>query len=155
MNKNIRLAVSAMAGFLMLFTYAGYALAGEETMAKGESCPLDWSMSGPAQFSGYIGALVLDRDKHEVGRVVNVTSSTDGAINFLVIYSCLADMKDKLVAFPVRLSNTEQRVDTVIINTTQQEFRGAPAIESRMWPTQVGTGWASKFYHYFENTFEP
>ncbi len=155
MNKKFRLAASAIIGFFMVFTYVGYALAAEEAMAQGESCPVDYSMSRPAQFSGYIGALALDRDKHELGRVVNVSEGTDGAIHFLVIYSCLGDMKDKLVAFPVKLSNTEQRIETVIINTTQEEFRGAPAIESRMWPNEVGTGWATKFYDYFENTLAP
>lgn len=149
MNKNYRLAASAIVGVFMLFTYAGYALAGGETMAKGESCPLNWSMSGPAQFSGYIGALVLDRDKQELGRVVHVTFDSRDAINSLIIYSCLGDMRDKLVAFPVKLSNPQQKRETVILDTTQQEFRGAPAVESRMYPTHVRSSWADESYHYF------
>jgi len=145
-----------MIGVFMLFAYAGYALAGAETMARGESCPLDWSAAGPAQFSGYIGALALDRDKHELGRVVHVAYESSGdTVRFLIISSCLGDMKDKLVAFPVRLPDTKQRMATVIIDTTEQQFRGAPAIESREWTNQAGNIWANQAYHYFENTFEP
>jgi hypothetical protein len=155
MEKIHLLAASALVGVFMVFTYAGYGLAGGETMAKGETCPLDWSASGPAQFSGYIGALVLDRDKQELGRVVHVTHDSREAINFLIIYSCLGDMRDQLVAFPVNLSNPKQRVDTVVLDTTQQEFRGAPVVESRMYPTRVRSSWADESYHYFENTLNP
>ena len=153
MKKHFVLAVSVMFGVFMFFTVAGYALAGEDMMAKGESCPLDWSMTRPAQFSGYIGALVLDRDNHELGRIVDVTSGPDDAVNFFIIYSCLPGMSDKLIAFPVRQFNTQQRIETVVINTTQQEFQGAPTIESKMWPAQMTSSWAGEFYHYFENTF--
>lgn len=151
MNRKFALAASAMVGFFMLFSTAGYALAGGDVLAQGESCPVNWSMAGPAQYSGYIGTLVLDPQNHELGRVVHVTYGSDDTVRFLIISSCLPGMKDKLVAYPVKLFDApEASRNTVVIKTTPEEFRGAPAIESRMYPSQVGSSWEDKSYHYFE-----
>lgn len=162
MKKLWFLAMSLLFGFATVFSYAGYALAAaEQDTMMGESCPvadLPFAMTQPPRISGFnnggfIGATVLDRDNQEIGKVVDVTAGPHGEVNFLIIYSCLPGMADKLVAYPVREYDTDQAVGSVTINATREQFEQAPTIEGRLWPSGVGTGWVGKSYEHFENTF--
>ncbi len=160
MNRLWFFAMSLLFGAAMVFTSTGYSWAGEMAMGQGESCAVDFanSMTQTPRISGlpgggFIGALVLDRDNHELGRIVDVTAGANDEVNFFIIYSCLPGMADKLVAYPVREYNTDQEIGTVVINATREQFEKAPTIEGMLWPSQVGTSWAGKSYHYFENTF--
>ena len=141
MNKLLALAISLVFGMSMFFAFAGPATAGEDTMMQGTSCAIP-SFSSPSQNSEYLGALVLDSQNNELGRVVDVTAGTDGAVNFLVVYSCLPGMSDKLVAIPVFDSELSygQKLGTVTVSVTKDEFMGAPAITSQEW-TDIGSRW--------------
>jgi hypothetical protein len=153
MRKLWVLTISVMLGVSLFLAHAGSVMAGEGTMAKGEACPLDWSAARPSQFSGFIGALALDRDKNELGRVVDVTVGPDGTANFLIIYSCLPGMSNQIVAYPVRAFDPTQRMDSVVINATKEEFQGAPTISTQMYSSRQGNHLYQESYNYFEKTF--
>ncbi len=160
MKKLWFLAISFLFGTAMVFSSIGYSWAGEGAMSSGASCPVTFANSeiqppviNGYNDGGYIGATVLDRDHQELGKVVDVTAGPNGGINFLIIYSCLPGMSEHLVAYPVRMLDTDQPVGTVTINASRQEFEHAPTIESNLWPSQVGTSWVGESYQYFENTF--
>jgi hypothetical protein len=144
----------------MAFGSTGYSWAAEGAMGSGASCPVDfaYSLTQPPLISnysdgGFIGATVLDRNDHDLGKVVDVTAGPNGGVNFLIIYSCLPGMTQKLVAYPVREFDTDQPVGTLVINANREEFQHAPTIESNLWPSGVGTRWVGESYRYFENTF--
>ncbi len=151
MKKVLILAISVVFGMSMFFAYAGPALAGD-TMAQGTSCALP-SFTGPSHDSGYMGARVLDPQDNELGRVFDVTAGADGAINFLVVYSCLPGMTDKLVAIPVFEVETNQRVGTITVGVTKEQVMGAPAITSGEWNNLgfLWSHWFDKNRDYFEN----
>jgi len=93
-----RLLVSALSvafGTFMFFTYAVLGMAGEDPIFA-ESCPLP-SFSGPSHYSGYIGAMAVDREYNDLGRVVDVMSggSSDEWVGFLIVSSCLPGMNGR------------------------------------------------------------
>lgn len=160
MKKLWFLAISLLFGAAMVFSSTGYSLAAEGILSQGESCPMDFgnSMTQMPRISGYtgggfIGALVVDRYNQELGKVVDVTVGPDGNVNFLLIYSCLPGMTDKLVAYPVRQYDTDQAVGTVWADITKEQFQAAPTIEGKLWPSGVGTSWVGESYHYFQKNF--
>src|SRR5271157_3560112 len=109
MKKLLVSAIAVVFGMSMFVAYAVPATAGEDTTAQGASCPT-LSFSGPSYGSGYMGAIVLDPQDNELGRVFDVMSAEEGSINYLIVYSCLPGMSDKLVAIPVRDFDTPQRL---------------------------------------------
>ena len=153
MKKLLGLAMAVVFGMSMFFTYVGPAAAGEESMAQGASCAFP-SFSGPSYDSGYIGALVLDPQNNELGRVIDVMSPGEGTINYFVVSSCLPAMSDKLVAIPVWAFDTTQRVGTVTVSVTKDQFLGAPAISSMEWYNLGSrwTSWLEETHAYFEKT---
>jgi hypothetical protein len=154
MKKLLILAISVVFGMSMFFAYAGPATAGEEMMAQGAACA-NPSFSGASHDSGYMGALVLDPQNNELGRVFDVTSGIDGQINFLVVYSCLPGMADKLVAVPVWDTDIPQRVGTVTVSITKEQFLGAPGVTSQEY-SDLGFRWSRWFednHTYFEKTY--
>jgi len=154
MKKLLVLVISVVFGMSMFFTYALPAMAAEgEGMMAGETCPLP-SFSGPSHDSGYLGALAVDREYKDLGRVVDVlsTGGNDGWITFLVVSSCLPGNSGKLVAIPYTAADRHQAVGTVVTDVTQDDFQKAPTIASEM----NGAGWnkwVQESYDYFAKTF--
>ena len=140
MKKYFGLAIAVVFGMSMFVAYAVPAAAGEDTMAQGASCPT-LSFSGPIFGSGYMGAIVLDRQDNELGRVFDLMSSDEGTINYLIVSSCLPGMSDKLVAIPVRDLDTPQRFGTVTVSVTKEQFLGAPAISTGEY-ADLGSRWS-------------
>jgi hypothetical protein len=129
-------------------------MAGDDMMWLGASCPIP-SFTGPSHDSGYLGAMAVDRQYNELGRVIDVTAGTEGMVNFLIVSSCLPGMGDRLVAIPVREFDIHESVGTVVTGITQEEFEKAPAISSKEW-NNLGSRWSSWIrgdYNYFEKTF--
>jgi len=154
MNKLLALALSAVFGMSMFFTYAGPVMAGEGMMA-GESCPLP-SFTGPSQYSGYMGALALDREQNELGRVVDVTTGggSDQWVDFLIVSSCLPGMNGRLVAIPYTAVESYSPVGTVVTAVTKEDFQNAPSISSDDFHG-VGWGkWVQDDYNHFAKNFE-
>jgi len=148
------LAIAVVFGLSMFFTYAGPAAASEDTMAQGASCTIP-SFSGASHDSGYLGALVLDPQGNELGRVFDVMSASEGTADYLIVYSCLPGMSDKLVAIPIWDFDSPQKLGTVTVSTTKEQFMGAPAISSNEW-SDLGsrwTHWLEDDHAYFEKTY--
>ena len=154
MKKLLVLAIAIAFGMSMFVAYAVPATAGEDTMAQGASCATP-SFSGPSYGSGYMGAMVLDPQGNGLGRVFDLMSAAEGTVDYLIVYSCLPGMSDKLVAIPVWDFDTPQRLGTVTVSVTKQQFLGAPAISSQEW-SDLGsrwTYWLEDNHHYFEGTY--
>jgi hypothetical protein len=129
-------------------------MASEDAMWLDGPCP-NPAVTGPSHNSGYLGAMAVDREYNGLGRVIDVTSGSDGTVNFLIVSSCLPGMGDRLVAIPVREFDIRESVGTVVTIITQEEFEKAPAISSKEW-NDLGSQWSSWIrddYNYFEKTF--
>ena len=154
MKKLLVLVISVGFGMSMFFTYALPAMAAEgEGMMAGETCPLP-SFNGPSHDNGYLGALAVDREYKDLGRVVDVlsTGGNDGWITFLIVSSCLPGMNGRLVAIPYTAADRHQTVGTVVTSVAQADFQNAPSISGEM----NGAGWnkwVQDSYNYFAQTF--
>ena len=154
MKKNSVLAISVMLGMAMFFTCGVPAMAAEDAMWFDGPCPAP-SFTGASHNSGYLGAVAVDREYNGLGRVIDVTSGSDGTVNFLIVSSCLPETGDKLVAVPFKGFDTRESVGTVVTSITQEEFEKAPAISSKEW-NDLGSRWSSWIgddYTYFGKTF--
>ena len=153
MKKLWVLAISAIFGVSMFFAYAMPAMADEDMPSLGATCPFP-SFTGPSHDSGYLGAMAVDREYNELGRVIEVMSGSEGTVNFLIVSSCLPGMGDKFVAIPVREFDIHESVGTVVTGITQEEFEKAPAISGKEW-NDLGfrwSRWIQDDYKYFEKT---
>jgi hypothetical protein len=154
MKKLLVLTIAVVLGMSMFVAYAVPEAAGEYTIAEGLSCATP-SFSGPSFGSGYMGAMVLDPQDNELGRVFDVMSADEGTINFLIVSSCLPGMNDKVVAIPVWDLDTPQRLGTVKVSVTKEQFLGAPAISSQEWSNLgfLWTYWFEENNRYFGETY--
>ena len=151
MNKGLRLGLVLLFGASMFLVSAMPAFAAEESMAQ-TACPFDTSWSRADLTSGLIGALVLDREGQDVGRVISVTADNQGTINFLIVSLCLPGMSDRLVAIPYTASDSPAKMGTVTLALTMEDLKGAPTFSKDAWPYQVPYGWSQEAYNYFEKT---
>ena len=117
-------------------------------------CPMIQASRTP-EVSGFVGALVTNNQKEELGRVSHVAYGPDGAINFLIVSSCLPGigMKRQLVAVPYRsFDYYSQGKSEVTLNLSAEDFKNAPSFAEDSWPNGLVSDWAQKAYDYFENT---
>ena len=153
MKKLWVLAIGVTLGVSILFSYAMPATADDDMPGLGATCPTA-AFTGPTHDSGYVGAMAMDRQYNELGRVIDVTAGSEGSVNFLIVSSCLEGMEGKLVAIPVRLPDTRESMNTVVTGVTQEEFETAPAVPSKDW-NDLGSRWSSWIrddYNHFEKT---
>lgn len=137
----------------IFWVYASPAWAAEGNMAQ-SGCPEIMASIRPDDMSGLVGALVLDQHNEELGRVVDVSGSHDGGIDFLIVSSCLPGMDGQLVAIPYRSFNYLPReMRSVTLNLSMEDFKNAPSFSADSWPNGVSsTNWGEKAYRYFEKT---
>jgi len=137
----------------MLRVYAASpAWTGEGTMAQGACAGIQAMNDRSPDESGLLGALVLNKDHEALGRVVDVSGSPNGGINFLIVSSCLPGMNGQLVAVPYTAYDYPSRWDSVTLNLTTEDFKNAPSFSADSWPNEAGSDWSTKAYRYFENT---
>ena len=128
------------------------AQADEGTMAQ-SACPETQTMNNRSvDMSGLLGAMVLNKDHEALGRVIDVSGSASGGINFLIVSSCLPGMNGQLVAVPYTAYDYPSRWDSVTLNLTTEDFKNAPSFSADSWPNGAGSDWSTKAYRYFENT---
>jgi len=138
----------------MLRVYAASpAWTGEGTMAQ-SACPEIQAMNNKSiDMSGLLGAMVFNKDNEALGRVVDVSGSPSGGINFLIVSSCLPGMSGQLVAVPyTSYDYLPPRWDSVTLNLTTEDFKNAPSFSADSWPNRAGSDWSTKAYEYFEKT---
>jgi hypothetical protein len=151
MKKVLSLGTALLFAVAMVWVYAPLAWAEEGTMAKG-TCPEIMASNTP-DVNGLVGALVTNHQNEELGRVADVTFSSDGGINFLVVSSCLPGMSGRIVGIPYKaFDNYPQGRSEVTLNLTMDEFKNAPSYSQDSWPNGVGKDWAQKDYEYFATT---
>lgn len=151
-KKGLLLGLALLFGASMFLVSAMPAFAAEDSMAQ-SACPFDRSWSRAyLPGGGFIGALVLDREGEDVGRVIDVTTNNQGTINFLIVSLCLPDMSDRLVAIPYTASDSPAKSGDVTLALTMDDLKGAPTFSRDEWPYQVHYGWAQEAYNYFEKT---
>lgn len=147
MKKNWALGFALVLGAFMLLGYAVPSWADGQSMAQG-ACALDTSRSKSAYGSDLFGALVLDQNREELGRVVEVTVDSKGDLtNFLLISSCLPGMNGELVAIPFTAYPYSPSRGIVTLGLSKEEFMNAPRYFGI-----PGEGWAQKAYEYWERT---
>ena len=161
MKKLLVLAISMVFGMSMFLTYAVPVMAGDD-MGISESCPMP-SMKGANQYtfggtshkSGYMGALAVDRQYNDLGRVVDVLTGggSEGGVDFLVVSSCLPGMNGRLVAIPFSAIENHPSFGTVITGVTKEDFQKAPSISSDEMNGLGWSRWVQEDYKYFEKTF--
>ena len=102
MKKIWALGFALVLGASMFLGFAVPTWAEETSMAQG-ACALDTSWNKPAYGGDLFGALVLDQNREELGRVVEVAVDSKGDLtNFLLISSCLPGMNGSWWPFRLR-----------------------------------------------------
>jgi len=148
MKKLLSYGLVLLFGASLFWVYASPAWA--ESMGQGE-CPWNEAWSRGDDPSGLVGAVALSPELNELGRVVDVTDSPDGGINFLIVSSCLPGMSGRLVAVPYNsFHNFQGQVDNVELPVSTKEFRDAPNFSRDSWPHNAN--WAQNAYRYFERS---
>ncbi len=138
----------------MLRVYAASpAWTGEGDMAQ-SACPEVQAMNNRSiDMSGLLGASVMNKDHEALGRVIDVSGSPSGGINFLIVSSCLPGMSGRVVAVPyTSYDYAPPRWNSVTLNLTTEEFKNAPSFSADSWPNGAESDWSTKAYRYFENT---
>jgi len=115
----------------------------------GSACPWNEAWGRGNDPSGLVGAVTLSPGLNELGRVVDVTYSPDGGINFLIVASGLPETSGRLVAVPYNSFNDfHGQVDDVEISFSTKEFKDAPNFSEDSWSHDAN--WAQNAYEYFE-----
>ncbi len=146
MNKIWALGFALLLGGSLFVGYAIPTWAEEQPMAEG-TCALDTHFIVPEDVSGLIGALVLDQNREELGRVVGVEYSSDEDLtNFLIVSSCLPGMSERLVAIPYT-TFFPVSIGTVTLGLSKDEFMNAP-----VYSGIIGEDWANQSLEYWQKT---
>ncbi len=147
MRKLLSYGLVLLFGVALFWVYALPAWA--DGMSQG-SCPWNEHWGKGYDPSGLVGAVALSADLDELGRVVYVSDSPEGGINFLVVSSCLPGMGGRLVPVPYNSSHYYfgGQVDKVELPFSTMEFREAPNFSRDSWPHHAN--WAQNAYRYFE-----
>ena len=147
MNKIWALGFALVLGASMFFVFAVPTWAEEESMGQ-STCALDTSWKKPAYSSDLFGALVLDQDRQELGRVVGVTVDSQGELtDFLIVSSCLPGSAEELVAIPFTAYPYSPSRGIVTLGLSKEEFMNAPRYSGI-----PGEDWAQRAYEYWERT---
>ena len=147
MKKNWALGFALVLGASMFLALAVPTGAEEQSMGQ-STCALDTSWSKPFYSSDLFGALVLDQDRQELGRVVGVTVDSKGELtDFLIVSSCLPGGAEELVAIPFKGYPYSPSEGIVILGLSKEDFMNAPR-----YTGMTGEDWANRAYEYWEKT---
>jgi len=146
MKKLLSYGLVLLFGATLFWVYASPAWAG----SMGQSArPWNEAWGRGYDPSGLVGAVALSPGLNELGRVVYVSDSPEGGINFLVVSSCLPGMSGRLVAVPYDSSHYfNGPVDSVELPFSTKEFRDAPNFSRDSWAHDAN--WPQNAYRYFE-----